>query len=77
MVKDVLESNELYSDEINKFVYQPLEQVIKNVNKVVPTIANAVTNASAYINKLIEGNKLNYNGIKLIKYYVYTTLFAI
>ena len=30
-----------------------MEQVIINVNKVVPTIANAVTNVSAYINKLI------------------------
>ena len=67
MVKDVLESNGLYNDDINKFVYQPLEQVIKNVNKVVPTIANAVTNASAYINKLIGGNKLNDNEVKLLK----------
>ena len=67
MVKDVLESNGLYSDEINKFVYQPLEQVIKNVNNVVPVIANAVTNASAYINKLIGGNKLNDNEVKLLK----------
>ncbi len=47
MVKDVLESNGLYSDDINNFAYQPLEQVIKNVNKFVPNNANAVTNASA------------------------------
>jgi hypothetical protein len=46
MVKDV---NQMDNDDINKFVYQPLSEVIKNVNKVVPTIANAVTNASPYI----------------------------
>ena len=63
----MLESNGLYNDDINKFVFQPLEQVIKNVNKVVPTIAIAVTNASAYINKLIGGNKLNDNEVKLLK----------
>ena len=67
MVKDVLESNGLYNDDINKFVYQPRSEVIKNVNKVVPVIANAVTNASAYINKLIGGNKLNDNEVKLLK----------
>ena len=67
VVKDVLESNGLYNDDINKFVYQLLEQVIKNVNKVVPVIANAVTNASSYINRLIGGNKLNENEIKVLK----------
>ena len=37
--------------------YQPLESVI----------ANAVTNASAYINRLIGGSRLNENEIKLLK----------
>ena len=59
----VLESNGLY----NKFVFQPLEQVMKNVNKVVPVIANTVTNASAHINRLIGGNKLNEDEVKLLK----------
>ena len=52
--KDVLESNGLYSNDIHAFVY--LEEVIKNVNGYVPTFANAVTNTSAYINKLIGNN---------------------
>jgi hypothetical protein len=67
MVKDILESNGLYSNDINKFVYQPLESVVKNVNKYAPIVANAITNTSAYINKLIGGNKLNNNELRLLQ----------
>ena len=59
--KDILESNGLYSNDIHSFVYQPMEDVVKNLKGFVPTIANAVTNTSAYINKLIGGNKLSKN----------------
>ena len=69
MVKDILESNGLYSNDINKFVYQPLASVVKNVNKYAPIVANAITSTSAYIKKLIVigGNKLNNNELRLLQ----------
>ena len=45
--KDVLESNGLYSDNIHSFIYQPMEDVIDNMSRYVPKVANAVTNTSA------------------------------
>ena len=64
-VRDVLEANLLYSQSINNFVYQPLESVIKNISGVVPKMANAITSAAAYVNKLIGGNKNNLNNEEL------------
>ena len=66
-VQDVLESNGMYNDEIHKFVFQPMDDVVKNMNGLVPTMANAFTDTKAYINRLIGGNKLNDNEVKLLK----------
>jgi hypothetical protein len=65
--KDVLESNGLYNNDMNNFVYQPMSDVVKNMNKYVPIVANVVTNTSAYINKLIGGNQLNDKELKLLQ----------
>ena len=66
MVKDILESNGLYSNDINKFVYQPLESVVKNVNKYAPIVANAITNTSGG-NKLIMEAELKKRSTKDLK----------
>ena len=58
ITKDILESNGFYSNDIHSFIYQPMEEVLKNMNRFVPIVANAITNTSAYINKLTGGNKL-------------------
>jgi hypothetical protein len=52
---------------MNNFVYQPMSDVVKNMNKYVPIVANVVTNTSAYINKLIGGNQLNDKELKLLQ----------
>lgn len=59
LVKDVLEANNLYNEEIHKFVFQPMNEVVKNMNAYIPTIANAYTNTKAYINQLLGGSKDN------------------
>ena len=64
-VRDVLEANLLYSPSINNFVYQPLESVNKNTSGAVPKMANAITSAAAYVNKLIGGNKNNLSNEEL------------
>jgi hypothetical protein len=66
-VRDVLESNGMYNDGINAFVYQPMSDVVKNMNKYVVPVANAVTNTASYINKLIGGNKLNDKELKVLQ----------
>ena len=58
-VRDTLEANGLYNTVINDFVYQPMENVIKNLNGSVPKTINAITNTAAYINKLIGGGSKN------------------
>jgi hypothetical protein len=66
-VRDVLESNGMYNDGINNFVYQPMTEVVKNMNKYVVPVANAITNTASYINKMIGGNKLNDKELKLLQ----------
>ena len=65
-VRDTLEASGLYSSDINNFVYQPMDSVIKNVNGLVPKTVNAITNTAAYINKLVGGSKLSNDELKIL-----------
>ena len=65
-VRDTLEANGLYNTVINDFVYQPMENVIKNLNGIVPKTINAITNTAAYINKLVGGSKLSNDELKIL-----------
>ena len=51
-VKNVLESNGLYTTEANDFIYQPMDSIVKGLPGYVEKIANVVTDASAVVNKL-------------------------
>jgi hypothetical protein len=44
-----------------------MSDVVKNMNKYVVPVANAVTNTASYINKLIGGNKLNDKELKVLQ----------
>ena len=67
-VRDVLESNYLYNNDINNFVYQPMQSVVQNLKGFVPTVANAVTNTAAFVNKLIgRGNTLSKEELMILQ----------
>ena len=51
-VKNLLESNGLYTTETNAFVYQPMDSIVKGLPSYVEKIVNKVTDTSALINKL-------------------------
>ena len=66
-VRDVLESNYLYNNDINNFVYQPMQSVVQNLKGFVPTVANAVTNTAAFVNRLIgRGNTLSKEELQIL-----------
>ena len=66
-VKDTLDANYLYNSTINSFVYQPMENVVQNLKGFVPTVANAVTNTAAFVNRLIgRGNTLSKEELQVL-----------
>lgn len=56
-VKSCLMANGLYTKEIDSFVFQPLEKVIKTLPKSTPFIAKAVTTLGAWFNKILGKGK--------------------
>ena len=54
-IKSLLEANNLYTQTLNNFVYQPIELLIKNLPQSTQTIAKSVTNLGGWFNKMIGG----------------------
>ena len=54
-VKGVLSANGLYNSDVNTFVYQPLEEMLKTITPTTQSIANGITNLGAIFNRVIGG----------------------
>lgn len=57
-IRYILESNDLYTPEINNFLFQDISQLVKKLNPITKKIMKGTTDLSATINKITgRGNK--------------------
>ena len=56
-VKSLLEGSGLYSPNVDKFVFQPLDKIIATIPKSTPVIAKAVTSLGAWFEKITGKGK--------------------
>ena len=60
-IKSILQSNQLYSDRINSFVFQPMEQFSKDLGKSTTGFSKLITDTGAFFSRLRgEGNPDGY-----------------
>ena len=53
LIKALLESNNLYNETLNNFVYQPVDSLIKNIPQLTQKIATGLTNLGGLANKFM------------------------
>lgn len=56
-VKDIFESNNLYNDRINKFVFQPIQELNKDLGGFTTGFSKGVTDLAAFGERLIGASK--------------------
>lgn len=64
-LKNLLESVELYTDDVNKMVFQNLESLVPKLNPVVTIISSIGICLAVFFSKLL--NKFNFNKVKRVK----------
>ena len=52
-VKDIFESNNLYNDRINKFVFQPIQELKKDLGGLTTGVSKGITDIAAFGERLI------------------------
>lgn len=69
-VRGLLEGSGLYTEQINRFVFQPLDILLKNVAGYVPEVSRVVTDIGAMASNIADkffGGKLTLHAIKIKK----------
>jgi hypothetical protein len=56
-VRGVLEANGLYNSNVNAFVYQPLDEMLKTITPTTEAIAKGITNLGAVFNRIIGAGR--------------------
>jgi hypothetical protein len=60
-IRALLKGVGLYSENTDRFVFQPLDQIVKKIPKYVPIFSKGVTNLAGIVSRLIGKGEDGYN----------------
>jgi hypothetical protein len=66
-VKDVCQSNNLYNDRIDKFVFQPIAELSKDLGSITTGFSKFVTDTAAFGERLLGLGKQDKRYLKLVR----------